>query len=121
LIACDLLLSHRVERKLKSSHVKEIVGQIDVTNPTRRDNKERTTAIPPSVAAARAAKKAASAAAAEEDDDDSMDTKDAKPVSLSAPKRRTEKDIELENGGPGVYNVDLKKNYLYVWVGGVRV
>jgi len=27
-------------------------------------------------------------------------------------KKRTEKEIELENGGPGVYNIDLKKNYL---------
>jgi len=29
----------------------------------------------------------------------------------SQPKRKTEKDIELEQGGPGIYNIDLRKNY----------
>jgi len=28
-----------------------------------------------------------------------------------APKRKTERDIEAEEGGPGVYNYDLRKNY----------
>jgi len=29
----------------------------------------------------------------------------------SKPKRKTEKDIEIEQGGPGIYNIDLRKNY----------
>jgi nucleolar GTP-binding protein len=33
---------------------------------------------------------------------------------METEKRRTERDIEAEQGGPGVYSCDLRKNYVYV-------
>ncbi|KAF2452734.1 P-loop containing nucleoside triphosphate hydrolase protein [Lineolata rhizophorae] len=36
----------------------------------------------------------------------------AKYDSADSERRKLERDIEEENGGPGVYNIDLKKNYI---------
>ncbi len=131
--ACDLLLAHRFDRKLKSAHVKEILNQIEVTKPTPRDNKTRASAIPASVMAMKQAKKeayASAAAAAMDDEDMESGGSAAASAALAArnaarasaagtaaaasviPKRRTEKDIEAEHGGAGVYSIDLKKNYM---------
>lgn len=78
--ACDMLLQHRVERKLKSKRVTEVVNRITVAKPVARDSKARPVSIPPSVLAARQAGM-------------------VKPP----PRARTEKDIEREQGGPGIY------------------
>lgn len=90
--ACDLLLQHRVEKKLKSNsqRVNEVLNRIQVTTPIARDNKVRGTAIPQSVVEQRASESSG----------------------VLHVKRRTEKDIEAENGGAGVYNIDLKKFYI---------
>lgn len=87
--ACDLLLEHRVERKLRSKRINDVVNRIHVAQPVKRDNKARKSAIPESVLAARAKVKAGAV----------------------LEKRKTEKDIELEEGGAGIYNIDLKKFY----------
>lgn len=104
---CDMLMHRLVERKEKSTRAKEIMNRITVTRPEKpRDNKERPVAIPPSVLAARQAaaeQKAALLAMADEDGPSS---------SISQPlRRKTERDLELEQGGPGIYNVDLRKHY----------
>lgn len=87
--ACNMLLEHRVERKLRSKRINDVINRIHVAQPVKRDNKKRGTAIPESVMQERAGAKRG----------------------VVAPKRKTEKDLEAENGGAGIYSVDLKKYY----------
>lgn len=86
-IACDMLLQHRVERKLQSKKVEEIKNRISVTQPTPRDDKDRKPAIPDTVLEMK---------------------KNATPKQ----PRRTLKDVEREHGGAGVFNFDRRNNYL---------
>ncbi len=83
--ACDRLLEQRVEAKMKGKKAGEVVAQMHITEPRRRDNKDRPAFVPEAVAIKRAAM-------ADE------------PV-------RTERDLEREAGGYGVYDFDLKKHY----------
>lgn len=88
--ACDRLLNFRVDMKLAGKRIGDVLNRMHVALPKPRDNAARPPVIPPSVAAARAA--AAAAAAAK-------------------PKRKTEKDLQEEHGGAGVYSADLRKHY----------
>lgn len=90
--ACDMLLQFRVERKLQSKRVTDVLNRITITQPTKRDSKARPVCIPESVLAARAAKAA------------------GQPVSVQS-ARKTEKDIEREEGGPGVYVFQPQKHF----------
>ncbi|ORX85722.1 GTP binding protein 4 [Anaeromyces robustus] len=86
--ACEKLLASRVEVKMKSTRVNDVLNKLHFAVPVKRDNKERKPFIPDAV-------------------------KNRVPYDPNDPNRRKlEKDIELENGGPGVYQVDLKKNYI---------
>lgn len=87
--ACDMLLEHRVERKLKGKRITDVINQIQVAVPVKRDAVDRSVTIPASVRARRAATKAGA---------------------VAEPKR-TEKDIELEHGGPGLYYINMQKNW----------
>ncbi|RUS22584.1 P-loop containing nucleoside triphosphate hydrolase protein, partial [Endogone sp. FLAS-F59071] len=82
--ACDKLLAARVEVKLKSGKIADVVNRIHLAEPQARDDVPREPHVPEEVVG-RAR----------------FDLKD-----LS--RRRLERDIEAEEGGPGVYNVDLK-------------
>lgn len=81
--ACDALLAHRVEAKLKGSRINSVANKIHVSQPKPRDELERKPHIPDSV---RERKKY------DKDDPDRI---------------RTEKDIENESGGPGVYSLPM--------------
>jgi len=95
--ACDLLLQHRVELKYKSKKVETILNRLHVAEPVARDTKERPAFVP----AAALKKQQQKAEQKLDGDDDDMDT--------AVPKRKTEREIELEEGDD--YIVDLKKNY----------
>lgn len=82
-IACEKLLSLRVEQKLKSSKMTDILNRIHVAIPKARDQKERPPFIPEAVL--------------------SRNFESSKIL---------ERDIERDNGGAGVYSMDLKKHYL---------
>lgn len=82
-IACEKLLSLRVEQKLKSSKMTDILNRIHVAMPKARDQKERLPFIPEAVLSRN-----------------------------SESPRLLERDIERDNGGAGVYSMDLKKHYL---------
>ncbi|KAL5056947.1 hypothetical protein RYX36_028551 [Vicia faba] len=86
--ACERLLNQRVEIKMKSKKINDCLNRFHVAIPKPRDQKERPVCIPPAVLEARAKQ-----AAAEE-------------------KRKTEKDLEEENGGAGVYSMNLRKHYI---------
>ncbi|GAB5370790.1 hypothetical protein AAMO2058_001523400 [Amorphochlora amoebiformis] len=90
--ACATLLDHLVQRKSRSKKAESILNRLTVQRPVKRDDKVRGTSIPASVLARRRAKK---------------EGKSIPNVSL-----KTEKDLELEKGGPGVYNHDIRKYHL---------
>lgn len=85
--ACDVLLKHRIHVKTQLNKVKNIANRIFVAHPKKRDDITRKPFIPPSVQAKRAA---------------NMELEEEE-------KRRTEKDLEAENGGFGTYNQDMRK------------
>ncbi|KAI0266675.1 GTP binding protein 4 [Gloeopeniophorella convolvens] len=86
--ACDALLAQRVETKLKGSKITTVINRIHVAQPKPRDDVVREPFIPEAV-------------------------KQRKKFDKEDPeRRRLERDIELEEGGAGVYNINLKKNYL---------
>ncbi|KAJ3320018.1 Nucleolar GTP-binding protein 1 [Boothiomyces sp. JEL0866] len=87
-LACDKLLASRVEQKLKGTKIQSVINKLHLAQPVARDDRERPAFIPP--AALNRIK---------------YDAKDPNRPKLA-------KDIEEENGGAGVYNVDLKNNYL---------
>ncbi|QLL30855.1 hypothetical protein HG536_0A06700 [Torulaspora globosa] len=87
--ACEKLLASRVENKLKSqARVNNVLNKIHVATPQARDDMERPAYIPESF-------------------------KNLKKYDAEDPERRMlARDIEAENGGAGVYNVNLKDSYL---------
>ncbi|KAK4260578.1 hypothetical protein QN277_003674 [Acacia crassicarpa] len=86
--ACERLLNQRVEIKMKSKKINDCLNRFHVAVPKPRDQKERQPFIPQAVLEAKAKQ------AAEKE------------------KRKTEKDLEEENGGAGVYSANLRKNYI---------
>ncbi|KAM1952682.1 hypothetical protein ACFX15_007131 [Malus domestica] len=86
--ACERLLNQRVELKMKSKKINECLNRFHVALPKPRDSKERPPCIPQAILEAK------SKQAAEKE------------------KRTTERDLENENGGAGVYSASLKKHYI---------
>ncbi|GAB2220038.1 hypothetical protein Droror1_Dr00007680 [Drosera rotundifolia] len=89
--ACERLLDQRVDLKMKSKKINDCLNRFHVAVPKPRDQKERPPCIPQAVIEAKT-KEAADKAQKE--------------------KRKTEKDLEEENGGAGVYSASLKKHHI---------
>ncbi|GMM43601.1 putative GTPase [Pichia kluyveri] len=87
--ACEKLLTSRIEQKLKGSgRIDNVLNKINVAKPIQRDNLERNPYIPDEV-------------------------KNLKKYDPNDPNRRIlAKDIEIENGGAGVFNINLKEKYI---------
>lgn len=87
--ACEKLLASRIENKLKSqARINNVLNKIHVSQPQARDDVKRTPFIPETFAA-------------------------LKKYDPEDPERRLlARDIEAENGGAGVFNVNLKDKYL---------
>lgn len=81
--ACDLLLAHRMEAKLKGKKVEGILNRLHVAMPKPRDSKERPPCIPEKAL--------------------------QKKMDVDGAKKKLERDIEAELGDD--YILDLKKNY----------
>lgn len=87
-VACDRLLAARVEMKMKSNKINDVINKIHLAQPKNRDGVIRLPNIPDGA-------------------------KDKVKYDVNDPNRpKLEKDLEVENGGAGVYNVDIKKKYL---------
>ena len=84
--ACERLLAHRIEVKIKSKKVEGVLNRLHVAMPAPRDHVQRPPCVPLKALEKR------------------LQTKD-KPKE----KKRTERDLEVELGDD--YSVDLKKNY----------
>lgn len=80
--ACDTLLAHRVDNKIKGTKVNSIINRIHVAQPKPRDEVARPPFIPDVV---------------------------KKKYDKNGPEpKRLLKDQELEEGGPGVFNINLR-------------
>lgn len=82
--ACDSLLAQRVDTKLKGSKINAVINRIHVSQPKPRDDVERKPFIPESV----------------------LNKK--KYDKNDSDRRLLEKDIEVAEGGAGVYNINMK-------------
>ncbi|NP_001405534.1 GTP-binding protein 4 isoform 5 [Mus musculus] len=80
--ACDRLLAHRVETKMKGNKVNEVLNRLHLAVPNKRDDKERPPFIPEGVIARR------------------------KRMEIEEPKKKR-RDLELEMGDD--YILDLQK------------
>ncbi|KAI0088068.1 P-loop containing nucleoside triphosphate hydrolase protein [Irpex rosettiformis] len=86
--ACDALLQHRIDIKMQGTKVHSILNRLHVAQPKARDDVVREPFVPEAV-------------------------KNKKKYDKNDPERRKlERDIEAEEGGAGVYNINLKKNYI---------
>ncbi|XP_060761943.1 nucleolar GTP-binding protein 1 [Neoarius graeffei] len=81
--ACDRLLAHRVDTKMKGKKVHDILNRLHLSMPTKRDEKERPAFIPEGAALRRRA------------------------MEVDTPKRKLERDLEIELGDD--YTIDLQK------------
>eukprot|EP01060_Flectonema_neradi_P038128 TRINITY_DN791_c0_g3_i1.p1 TRINITY_DN791_c0_g3~~TRINITY_DN791_c0_g3_i1.p1 ORF type:complete len:652 (+),score=142.60 TRINITY_DN791_c0_g3_i1:88-2043(+) len=88
--ACEMLLASRQEQKVRGKKYQDIENRIYCAMPEERDERARPSFIPPSVMKVRAMKE----------------------EGIDLPKRQTERDLEEVGGGPGVYSMDMRKNYL---------
>ena len=89
--ACDALLQHRVDNKLKGNKINSILNRLHVAQPKARDEVVREPFIPDAV-------------------------KNRKKYDKEDPeRRRLEKDVEAEEGGPGVYNINLKSASFFLF------
>lgn len=85
--ACDRLLRSRVEMKVQGKRINDIVNRIHMATPKVRDGRPRPPVLPPNLAAKRG------------------------QASSSGAARVTEKDMQDQHGGAGVYSADLCKTY----------
>ena len=85
--ACEKLLAHRIEVKMKSKKVDGVLNRLHVAMPAARDGVERPAFIPPKA----------------------MQKKLLAAQNVPKQKKKTERDLELELGDD--YSVDLKKKY----------
>ncbi|XP_067398767.1 GTP-binding protein 4 [Emydura macquarii macquarii] len=81
--ACDKLLSHRVDTKMKGKKVNEVLNRLHLAVPSKRDNKERLPFIPEGAITRR------------------------KRMEVDVPKKKRERDLEVEMGDD--YLLDLQK------------
>lgn len=85
-VACDRLLASRVEVKLKSKRVHDVADRLHVAMPKQRDAVSRPPCIPSGVEEARIRRDAGE-------------------------RKKTEKDLQEELGGAGVYSQDVRKRW----------
>lgn len=79
-VACEKLLNYRVEVKVAGKRINDVLNRIHIAMPKPRDTVTRPPVIPPGVAEARAKRDAGL-------------------------KKKTQKDIQEEMGGAGVYSM----------------
>jgi nucleolar GTP-binding protein len=86
-MACDKLLEARAEQKEGSGRFQAIQNRLYCAEPRLRDNISREAFVPDSVAA------------------------ESQLPQSQQPRRKTERDLEWENGGPGQYQANHRKTW----------
>ncbi|ODV88739.1 hypothetical protein CANCADRAFT_128386 [Tortispora caseinolytica NRRL Y-17796] len=87
--ACEKLLSQRIEQKLKGTKVNNVLNKIHLATPQPRDDKVREHYIP----------------------EGALELLHSYDKS-NEQRRKLARDIEEENGGAGVFSVNLKDKYI---------
>ncbi|GMI40055.1 hypothetical protein TrCOL_g13369 [Triparma columacea] len=111
--ACDKLLQARVDQRVVGKKVNDVMNRLQVFQPQARDGEVREAFIPDSVREAKARGEIGS-----KDHKPKMGrggyavTTDDVNGDVNMERRKTERDIMWEMGGPGVYSMDYRKNYL---------
>ena len=90
--ACDALLARRVDAKMKGTKINSVINRIHVAQPKPRDDVLRVPFIPEALKERINAERSGSV------------------------KKKLQKDIELEEGGPGVYNFNLKRAWPHIFL-----
>lgn len=85
-VACDRLLTSRVERKLRGKKMPDVLNRMHVAMPSARDTVARPACIPPGVEEARKRREAGE-------------------------RKKLQKDFQEEAGGGGVYSMDMRQQY----------
>lgn len=98
--ACERLLAHRVELKIKSAKINDVLNRLHVAEPQKRDTKERPAFIPPQVLEKRERETRRAQMAAESGE---MEVEEPKP------RKKLERELELELGDE--YMLDLRKTW----------
>jgi nucleolar GTP-binding protein len=106
--ACERLLGFRVDQKMKSKKVENILNRLHVAVPEKRDDKERLPFIPENVLKRRAIE----AAIRQKHEIEEMEINDIENEGEIAEKKKLLKDIEQEMGDD--YILDLKKHYVTI-------
>lgn len=89
-LACDTLLASRIETKMKGTKINSVLNRVHVAQPKSRDDVDRKPFIPEAFANGPRAK---------------HDKEDPN-------RKRTLRDEQEERGGAGVFNIDLKRDYM---------
>ncbi|EPQ28443.1 uncharacterized protein PFL1_04269 [Pseudozyma flocculosa PF-1] len=87
-LACDTLLASRIETKMKGTKINSVLNRVHVAQPKSRDDVKRKPFVPEGLA-----------------DKKKYDAKDPE-------RKRTLRDEQEENGGAGVFNIDIKRDYM---------
>ncbi len=119
--ACELLLEKRVGTKVKSNKLTGVLHRITVTMPKKRDNKPREAFIPEGVLKdqeekmrIQAEKENDEQSENEDDDDETLrPQREIANAALKDPNRKkTFKDLEIENGGSGTFSFELSAHHI---------
>ncbi|KAK8797388.1 hypothetical protein WA158_004596 [Blastocystis sp. Blastoise] len=110
--ACEQLLQLRISTKMSSKKAKTVMEMLNVTMPQKRDDVERPAYIPESVKILREqnaqTKTVVNTGRTGRDEQKDMEEeRDASGVE----RRKTQKEIQWEYGGPGVYAMDFAEHY----------
>merc|ERR1712228_498419 len=111
--ACDRLLAHRIENKIKTKKVNEVMNRLTVAQPTPRDNVAREAFIPELARKKLEAKRRLIRKKEEKDRgaDDELEEEEegVEGGEMEVEKKKTEREIELEMGDG--YTLDMRKNW----------
>lgn len=91
--ACERLLAHRVELKIKTNKVNDVLNRLHMAEPAKRDNKERPPFIPKAI----------------------LDKREASGnMEVENVRKKLERDLELELGDE--YTIDLRSMLLFLLI-----
>jgi len=115
--ACDRLLAHRIENKIKNKKVTEVMNRLTVAQPARRDDVAREPFIPELArkkleAKRRLIRKKEDKERGMDDDDDDEEVEEEEGLGgdeMEVEKKKSEREIELEMGDD--YTLDLRKTW----------
>jgi len=105
--ACDRLLAHRIENKIKTKKVNEVMNRLTVAQPTPRDSVAREPFIPELARKKLEAKRRLIRKKVEEERGNEIRGEEEDESAMEVEKKKTERDIEVEMGDD--YTLDLRK------------